>query len=263
MTLKEYYNHIKIAAEAAGGSKIIDAIWNAPNQGWLDGYQEIKDLQERLLSFVALDDMSQEALDYYLGDKVATLEDIKANRIEKVKSKFPDPEQLKEWGNTIEEWSKDQRDSGYMDYQGLQYILNQWENMTESDLWDLIRGYYDEDSEYLMDGHRDYLMGGEVFNAMLYSFWHYDKKILDELDGDVYNSNEVEELLISIKPQDVSDITSETLKKAADTSIRMSKEKIRNNFNRDIDELVRRYKDEPGLQELLEEIEQKKIPEET
>ena len=93
----------------------------------------------------------------------------------------------------------------------------------------------------------------------------FGKKILEQTEDAVetdnldMDDNDVEETLTCFKFEDVSDITSDMLKSAADAAIKMGREVIREDFNRDIDNLVRRYKDEPGMRKLVEEIESKKL----
>lgn len=253
MTLKEYYNHIKQAADAAGGDEIIDAIYKAPNKAWINGYKEVNPIKERITTFTYLDDMRPEELAYYFNDKTATLEDIKKERIALVKSKIPEGKMTLE---EIDAWTENEHSAGYAGYEELQEILANWENMTEENLWNLMRG---DDDDVPMHGHRCYLLSGELFYAMLYNFWFYGRKTPEDLEDDVYNSNDVEETLTCFKFEDVSDITSDMLKSAADAAIKMGREVIREDFNRDIDNLVRRYKDEPGMRKLVEEIESKKL----
>ena len=254
MTLKEYYNHIKQVVEESGGVKNLDIIFNAPNQGWLEGYKEISKLKERLLSFKYLQHISPEALPYYLGDKIATLEDIKRDRITAVKEDFPEENMTNE---EIEEWSEDYRDSGYCGFSELEEILAFWENITEDHLFSSV---YFGDDDISLDGGRRYLLSGELFHAMLYSFWVQNKqKTLTELEDNICNSNSIEENISNFKIEDVSDITSETLKKTYETAASMSKQKIKEDFNSDIDRMVLKYGKEPGMKEIVEEIKDKKI----
>lgn len=185
---------------------------------------------------------------YVLGDKIATIEDIKNHMLEYLSfyQKKID-ERKKEWvqeygsanaedeeGFTFEEaWNEDERSSGYAGISEYKKILSFWKGFTS----EMIQ--YLDDNDMNLDGHRNYWFSHSTVQPLLFSHTFYNNM---EVHTPYYN---IEEFKIFSK---------EEIDVLYDKFSDNKKKKDEETFDYMIDNILKNFKDNKSLSHKLQTL---------
>lgn len=255
MTFKEYFTQThENLKNIPDLQKKLRVIYSAPNSAWIPGYKENQKTREDLRVYETCCRCSEEELDYYCGNKLASLEDIKQNRLAAVRDCLPDMTEPID----LDRWTEDMRDSGYAGYDELKNIERYWETLTSDGV---LQVYSGDDDDYNLSGHRHYLLSGSLFDALMYNYAKYTlKKNKKDLDDNLCNSNDLLDNYHSLEvPEGVAIYTEEKLLAALEIAQAMTNSRDIERFNSMIDDIKECFGENSYFKAKVESIEAQKI----
>lgn len=227
MNIKEKYEKFSNWLENQDNKKL-EFLYNQ-NSGWRDEDNILlKNFKDSYGWYKCVSEFDKSKIDYILGDKIATLEDISNYMINYI-SRFEKEieESKKDWisdfgsaeatnsdGENFEECFTEQNHSaGYAGIREYYEVKRFWENLSDEDVFSVISGEVMECYEIDLDGHRNYWLSRSKVDPLLFSYVKYFKgKDVKDLDEDLYNSNDCyEEVSYLFPPENITTLSIEEI----------------------------------------------------
>lgn len=205
MNIKEKYEKFSNWLENQDNKKI--EFLYKQNSGWRGNDNSLlKSFKDSYGWYKCVSEFDKSNIDYIFGDKVATVEDISNYMINCISRFEKEVEECKkDWisdygsaearnrdGENFEEFFTEQNHSaGYAGIEEYYEVKRFWENLSEEDVFDVVSGEAEENSEINLDGHRNYWLSHSGVDPLLFSFVkHLKGKELKELEENLYNDNQ-------------------------------------------------------------------------
>ena len=200
------------------------------------------------------------------GDINISVDDIKNKVLSELKKDYQEKIDNKDFMDEDDEYYDDEN-SGYYDgaghynKEGYEAVINFFESLDENKIYSICSGNVEEEYDVDVTGGRSYLMREIPLNQMLFNYLNYTKKLsLDELDEELYNSNEsFDEIADYYEDIDIFLPNEKELNDIHNFIINKKYNELLSSYNFMIDRIFTAFEHEPILKEKLEIINSMKI----
>lgn len=221
--------------------------------------------------YKCVSEFDKSSIDYILGDKVASVEDISKHMIGYI-SKFEEEieECKKDWisdygsaearnrdGENFEEFYTEQNhSSGYAGIEEYYEVKRFWENLSEERVFDVVSGEVEDNYEINLDGHRNYWLSHSGVDPLLFSFIkHLKGKEMQELEENLYNDNQCyDSVSYLFPPENITMLSAEEIEFLCSKCIEKNTKEDEDRFNRMIENIDKCFRDNPHFMDKVEII---------
>lgn len=275
MEIKKHYNDVKVWLDYHKERKhMVEFIHN--ELGWQGSRDEKLDSFNKTYRwFKTISSYDKKNLKYLTGDKVATLEDIKKYMLSYISSfeseletarrqwidDYGDEHNPDQHGMTFEEsFNENNLSCGYGGIEHYNDVKGFWMRLDHEKALSVAAGMTIDDYEIDLDGHRQYWLSRANIEPMLFSYFNSVGVNQDDLDSNLYNSNEVDELLQGFfPPEQMTLLTTDELEGYYTKLVGDKKDADEQNFNRQIDNLIGAFERDDHFSAKLEALKQVKF----
>ena len=185
------------------------------------------------------------------GEVIFSIEDIKNHILSKLKSL------------NISDYKDDKDDeeyNGYYDYsghynrKGLEAVIDFFENLNHNKILSIVEGHVEDDYEIDISGGRSYLMINTNLNEMIFNYLKYNtKNSLEELEDNICNSSDLfYDIECYYQNINIYLPNDEELSSIYNFLLNKKYNKLIDNYNSFIDNIIRNFKNEPLLKEKVD-----------
>lgn len=193
------------------------------------------------------------------GEIILSIDDIKNQVLSELKKDYQHKIDHKDFMDEDDEYYDDEN-SGYYDSrghynkEGYEAVISFFESLDDYKIQSICSGSEKDDYEVDITGGRSYLMNGIPLNQMLFNYLNYTKKLsLDELDEELYNSNEsFDEIADYYQDIDIFLPNEKELSDIHNFIINKKYQQLIDRYNSMVDNLIKNFSNESLLKEKME-----------
>ena len=200
------------------------------------------------------------------GEIILSIDDIKNQVLSELKKDYQHKIDHKDFMDEDDEYYDDENSgyydsSGHYNKEGYEAVISFFESLDDYKIQSICSGSVEDDYEVDITGGRSYLMKGIPLNQMLFNYLNYTKKLsLDELDEELYNSNEsFDEIADYYEDIDIFLPNEKELNDIHNFVINKKYQQLIDRYNSMVDNLIINFSNESFLKEKMEIAKSMKI----
>jgi len=245
--IKDIYNQIDSWLKKQDSKKIKFL----EEQSCYDNTSELGKLKETLRYHYIINEYKGQK-QYIFGDKKITLKEISKYMLDSMGNYGPKK------GESRDEFDEDCEHSGYANVSMFDEIKRFWKNLDEDALLSVAYGSTMDEYEIDLDGYRCYFLSHSKVYPLIFNYIYYTlKKTPQELDEDLYNSNDTFDAIEHLyPPQELFLPDTKVIDRLYGKKANEHTEKNLNDFKDFIERILNneRLKNEPELKDKMTKL---------
>jgi len=204
------------------------------------------ELNDTMMWYHNINDLSDENKKIYFGDIVLSLDDIRNKMLQYLAEKN---------GSFEDEKYSDYDDCGHSSEIGYQKVIGYFEDFNEERLISIAAGSTRDFYEVDINGGRSYFMSHSDIALYIFNYLYYTKKYdLTKFQNLVYNSNSTEDDIVRYYPNNIYLPNDEEFTKLYNLKFTQNYKLVFQDYNHQIQKLINNFKKEPLLTDLISQI---------
>lgn len=232
---KEIYLEVEDWYKQQNPDKIISILQSDRN---FNNKLDIEKLRRIIQWYVTIRDHDDVSRSYLLGDNVPTIEDISNYMLKYLEDQHYGPSENED----EDEWTQDERDSGYGGYSDYLEIVSFWKNLDGNGILSILEGSTLDHYEIDLDNGRCYFLSHSKVHSLIFSHAYYNlPEFIKEIGA--ANSNDFSDFLQNYLPPEIFLPNISSFNKIYnEMSIKKIKSEIER-FNSMVKDVVKQFKD--------------------